>query len=82
VNLGPEQLFLLIKNHVGIDHHLDEGVERDLWLPAKPGAGLGRIAKGEEVKRAEEDLVNFTDEAEQREGSADMNKKRDGLALK
>jgi hypothetical protein len=45
-------------------------------------AGLGRIAKREGVKRAEQGLVNFTDEAEQREGSADMNKKRDGLALK
>jgi hypothetical protein len=45
-------------------------------------AGLGRISKREGVKRAEQGLVNFTDEAEQREGSADMNKKRDGLALK
>jgi hypothetical protein len=40
------------------------------------------IVERERFGRAEEESVNFTDGAGQREGSEDMNKKRDGLELK
>ena len=37
---------------VRLDHHLHEPRERDLGLPAEPGAGLGRIADQQAISQS------------------------------